>query len=195
MRNYSATWFRWTMAYSLGALLSFWPQLLAAHCLPLIFNIISSRHNILFLFLFPTCYFPLLWIGSSFFPTLVSNSPSKIVSDMDLCTVNLKNTATFSLKQPISPSLPKTTRRFSSSHLFGAHLLRLLEIPLFRPSASRSFLVTAVAKKNRDNSPSPGTFFLPEFLISSSLIRIPSFFSHFPGITIFALLLCLGIGM
>ncbi|XP_023550067.1 uncharacterized protein LOC111808360 isoform X2 [Cucurbita pepo subsp. pepo] len=75
---------------------------------------------------------------------------------MDLCTVNLKNTATFSLKQPISPSLPKTTRRFSSSHLFGAHLLRLLEIPHFRPSASRSFLVTAVAKKNRDNSPSPG---------------------------------------
>ncbi|XP_023550640.1 uncharacterized protein LOC111808722 isoform X2 [Cucurbita pepo subsp. pepo] len=89
---------------------------------------------------------------------------------MDLFAVNVKNTATppppFSLKhsfpdRPISCSLAKPSRRFSCSHPFGAQLLRLLEIRVFRPricspvSVSRSFLVRAIAKKNQDNSPSP----------------------------------------
>ncbi|XP_022939197.1 uncharacterized protein LOC111445188 isoform X1 [Cucurbita moschata] len=91
---------------------------------------------------------------------------------MDLFAVNVKNTATppppFSLKhsfpdRPISCSLAKPSRRFSCSHPFGAQLLRLLEIRVFRPricspvSVSRSFLVRAIAKKNQDNSPSPGS--------------------------------------
>lgn len=102
---------------------------------------------------------------------------------MDLFAVNVKNTTTFSLK-PISGTLAKTTRRFSSSPPFGAELLRLLEIRLSRPkvystaSASRSFLVTAVAKKNHDNSPSPGTYFLPKFFNSWDSI-VPSFLLFF----------------
>lgn len=86
------------------------------------------------------------------------------VSDMDLFATNVKNTAApspFSLKhsfpdRPISCTLAKTSRRFSSSHPCGAELLRLLEIRVFRPNlCSPAFLVRATAKKNHDSSPSP----------------------------------------
>lgn len=117
---------------------------------------------------------------------------------MDLFAANVKNTAAaaaaatppspFSLKhsfpdRPISCSLAMTSRRFSSSYPFGAELLRLLEIRVFKPKlSSPAFLVRATAKKNHDNSPSPGTFL---FLLCSSLLGLWS-----SSISFFRLLSC-----
>lgn len=128
-------------------------------------------------------YFLLLssldWIivSDAFFPP----KKKKSLSDMDLFAANVKNAAAaaappspFSLKhsfpdRPISCSLAMTSRKFSSSYPFGAELLSLLEIRVFKPKlSSPGFIVRATAKKNHDNSPSPGTFFFfpPMFFTS-----------------------------